>query len=149
MNGTPSPPKGSPDSGSKKFGGDRSKPSVYKGPSKKWSAQRTGPILSDEAAGGGWGAHASGATTGADAVLDKRTQFEKDFDAKQAAWQDNDDRTDDALYHRSFDDNSMHLTSTKYRDGKPVDNQGKQLGNAGMQYRRHDLQGATVENESA
>jgi len=139
--------------GGTKFGGDRSKKGVYKGPSKKWSNQATGPKLSDEAAGGGWGAHASGASIGQDEVEDKRTHFEKAFDDEQAKWMDNDDRNDDALYHRSFDDGSMHLVSSKFRDGKPKDNHGKEIGGMGAaaitKYRRHDLQGATVENEAA
>ena len=162
MSGTPSPPKAktaasSPkttyDAKSTKFGGDRSVKTTYTGPSKKWSAKQTGPILADEVGGGGWGVHASGATRDLDAVKDKRTKFEKDFDAKQALWQDNDDRNDDALYHRSFDDGSMHLVSSKFRDGKPVDQHGKEITGMGAaavtKYRRHDLQGATVEGESA
>ena len=86
-------------------------------------------------------------------MQDKRSSFDKAFDAKQAEWQNNDDRTDDALYHRSFDDNSMHLKSSQFRDGKPVDNHGKEIGGMGSaavtKYRRHDLQGATVQGESA
>jgi len=88
-----------------------------------------------------------------DEVQDKRNQFEQEFDKKQAAWQDNEDRNDDALYHRSFDDGSMHLVSSQYRDGKPVDNHGKEIGGMGAaaitKYRRHDLQGSTIVGESA
>ena len=64
-----------------------------------------------------------------------------------------DDRNNDALYHRSFDDGSMHLVSSVYRDGKPVDNHGKEIGGMGAaavtKYRRHDLQKATLEGETA
>jgi hypothetical protein len=161
MKQTPSPQKKSPagdsmgiDMKSTKFGGDRSKSTVYKGPkAKKDSRYATGPILADEAAGGGWGVHATGATVGMDEVQDKRNKFEQEFDKKQAAWQDNEDRNDDALYHRSFDDGSMHLVSSQYRDGKPVDNHGKEIGGMGAaaitKYRRHDLQGSTIVGESA
>ena len=153
--GSPSPAKGGTyDAKSKKFGGDRGTPTTYKGPTKKKDSRyATGPILSDEAAGGGWGVHASGGTAGQDEVIDKRTKFEADFDAKQAEWQNNFDRSDDALYHRSFDDGSLHLKSSKFRDGKPVDNHGKEVTGMGSKAvtksRRHDLQGATVENEAA
>ena len=55
--------------------------------------------------------------------------------------------------NRSFDDGSLHLKSSKFRDGKPVDNHGKEVTGMGSKavtkYRRHDLQGATVENEAA
>ena len=136
------------------FGGDRQHKSVYKGPkAKKDSRYATGPILSDEAAGGGWGVHGSAATVGMDEVKDKRTSFEKAFDDKQAAWMDNLDRSDDALYHRSFDDGSLHLKDSRYRDGKPVDNHGKEIGGMGAaavtKYRRHDLQSATSVGETA
>lgn len=150
---SPSPEKASADPKSKKFGGDRSKPTVYKGPSKKTDSRyQTGPILADEVAGGGWGASGK-PSTGADEVLDKRSDFEKAFDDKQAEWQNNDDRNDDALYHRSFDDNSMHLKSSAFRDGKPVDNHAKEVGGMGAKaitkYRRHDMQASVVEGESA
>jgi len=142
--GAPSPSKSPPGKGgtyddkSKKFGGDRSTPTIYKGPSKKWSNQQTmAEVTSD----------------GKTLAVDGRNEFEKDFEAKKASWADNDDRNDDALYHRSFDDGSMHLKSSQFRDGKPVDNHGKAVGGMGAaaitKYRRHDMQGATVEGESA
>ena len=43
---------------------------------------------------------------------------------EQEGWRDNLDRSDDPIYHRTFDDGSMHLVSSKFRDGKPVDNHG-------------------------
>ena len=95
-----------------------------------------------------------GGTVGAlsssgEVTKDNRNAFDKAFDEQQAAWMNDDDRNNDALYHRSFDDGSMHLYSTVFRDGKAVDNHGKDLGSAGKKYRRHDLQGATLEGESA
>ena len=138
----------------KTFGGDRSKGTNYKGPKHKADSRYAKvKVMADEAAGGGWGVHATGATVGMDEVQDKRNKFEKKFDDQQAAWMDNEDRNDDALYHRSFDDGSMHLVSSQYRDGKPVDNHGKEIGGMGAaaitKYRRHDVQGATSEGESA
>ena len=45
------------------------------------------------------------------------------------------------------------MSSTKFRDGKPKDNQAKDVSGIGQaavtKYRRHDLQKATVEGESA
>jgi len=83
---------------------------------------------------------------------DRRNKFDKKFDDQQSAWMDNDDRNDDALYHRSFDDGSMHLYSSAFRDGKPVDNHGKDIGGMGsapvIKYRRHDLQKGTLEGEA-
>ena len=88
-----------------------------------------------------------------EAQKDGRNEFEKAFDEKQAEWQNNDDRNDDALYHRSFDDGSMHLVSSVFRDGKPVDNHGKQAGGYGAKpvtkYRNHALQAPTIEDETA
>lgn len=141
MSGSPtsSPPGkgGAYDASSKNFGGDRSSPTVYKGPSKKWSNQQTKAEV----------------TSAGTAAQDSRNSFEKSFDSKKASWADNDDRGDDALYHRSFDDNSMHLKSSKFRDGKPVDNHAKEIGGmssaAVTKYRRHDLQKATVEGEAS
>jgi hypothetical protein len=149
MSGSPSPPK--PTKADLQFGGDRSKKSVYKGPSKKWDPTMKGGPMADVGSGGGWSG--TKATQAGDLVQDKRTKFEKKFDDEQAKWQDNFDRNDDALYHRSFDDGSMHLKSTKFRDGKPKDNHGKEIGGMGAKaitkYRRHDLQRATSEGESA
>lgn len=147
-----SPPNTKPTAADLQFGGDRSKGTTYKGPKhKKDSRYMTGPALADVGSGGGWSG--TKATQAGDAVMDKRSAFEKKFDEEQAKWQDNDDRTDDALYHRSFDDGSMHLKDSRFRDGKPVDNHGKDIGGMGSkavtQYRRHDLQKATVENEAA
>jgi coproporphyrinogen III oxidase-like Fe-S oxidoreductase len=84
---------------------------------------------------------------------DRRNKFDKKFDEDQAAWLNDDDRNNDALYHRSFDDGSMHLYSSAFRDGKPVDNHGKEIGGMGAKaitaYRRHDTQKGTLEGESA
>ena len=111
----------------------------------------SGPILADIGTGGGWSG--TKATKAGDGVQDKRTSYDRKFDEEQAMWQDNEDRNDDALYHRSFDDGSMHLVSTKFRDGKPVDNHGKEIGGMGAapvnKYRRHDTQGATSVGETA
>ena len=67
-------------------------------------------------------------------------------------WRANDDRNDDPVYHRSFDDGSMHLVSSQFRDGKPVDNHGKDLGGYGSaaptRYRSHALQAPTVTGET-
>lgn len=67
-------------------------------------------------------------------------------------WRHNTDRNDDALYHRSFDDGSMHLVSSQFRDGKPVDNHGKELGGYGSaaptRYRSHALQAPTITGET-
>jgi len=99
--------------------------------------------------GGTVGAISSSGTV----TQDRRNKFDKAFDEKQGEWLDNDDRNDDALYHRSFDDGSMHLVSSAFRDGKPVDNHGKEIGGMGAaavtKYRRHDLQKGTLEGESA
>lgn len=107
--------------------------------------------MADVGSGGSWSG--ARATKAGDVVKDKRNKFDKKFDEEQAKWQNNEDRNDDALYHRSFDDGSMHLVSSKFRDGKPVDNHGKEVGGMGAaavtKYRRHDLQGATIEGESA
>jgi hypothetical protein len=86
-------------------------------------------------------------------TADHRNKFEKKYDDMQAAWMNDDDRNNDALYHRSFDDGSMHLVSSVFRDGKPVDNHGKEVGGMGApavtKYRRHDLQASAIEGESA
>ena len=98
-----SPPgKGTYDAKSKKFGGDRSTPTVYKGPSKKWSNQTAMAATSSVA--GGLGSTAGEMTSAGTLAEDQRNEFEKAFEAKKASWADNDDRNDDALYHRSFDD---------------------------------------------
>ena len=111
----------------------------------------TGPILADVGSGGSWSG--ARATKVGDAVQDKRNKFDKKFDEQQALWQENEDRNDDALYHRSFDDGSMHLVSSQFRDGKPVDNHGKEVGGMGAapvtKYRRHDTQGAVSLGETA
>jgi hypothetical protein len=67
-------------------------------------------------------------------------------------WRDNQDRNDDPIYHRTFDDGSMHLKSSKFRDGKPVDNHGKAIGGYGRggprQYKRTAMR-STAEGETA
>ena len=145
-----SPPKSTSPTSVTKFGGDRTKKSVYSGPTKKWDPHQKGPAMADVGSGGGWSG--TKATQAGDTVMDKRSSYEKKFDAEQALWQDNDDRNDDAIYHRSFDDGSMHLRSTKFRDGKPKDNHGKEIGGMGAKpltkYRRHDVQAATSQNEA-
>jgi len=131
-------------------GGDLINPSVYKGPKQKTDSRYAkmkviADVGSTDAANLGNGEF--------EEVQDKRTRFEKDFDAKQAAWQDDFDRNNDAIYHRSFDDGSMHLVSTAFRDGKPVDNHGKAIGGMGApgvrQYRRHDTQKPVSVGEAA
>jgi len=68
------------------------------------------------------------------------------------AWRDNLDRSDDPIYHRNFDDGSLHLSDSRFRDGKPVDNHGKDIGGYGRngprQYRRTAMN-STVEGETA
>ena len=99
--------------------------------------------------GGTVGALSSAGTV----TQDRRNKFDKKFDEDQAAWLNDDDRNNDALYHRNFDDGSMHLYSSAFRDGKPVDNHGKEIGGMGAKaitaYRRHDTQKGTLEGESA
>ena len=79
-------------------------------------------------------------------------QAQRRVQREQEEWRDNFDRNDDPLYHRSFDDGSMHLVSSAFRDGKPVDNHGKDAGGYGrggpVQYRRTAMK-STVEGETA
>jgi len=113
-------------------------------------ATNEGPALDDTRQEGG----TVGALSSSGAVTkDNRNKFDKAFDEMQSEWLNDDDRNNDALYHRSFDDGSMHLYSSVFRDGKPVDNHGKEIGGMGApavtKYRRHDLQKPGLEGETA
>jgi len=113
-------------------------------------ATEKGAALDDSRQEGG----TVGALSSSGAVTkDNRNKFDKAFDEMQGEWLNDDDRNNDALYHRSFDDGSMHLVSSVFRDGKAVDNHGKEIGGMGAaavtKYRRHDLQAASMTGESA
>lgn len=100
--------------------------------------------------GGGGGPRRAHTPTKASRHLQQQQARRAEREAEE--WRTNDDRNDDALYHRSFDDGSMHLVSSQFRDGKPVDNHGKELGGYGSaaptRYRSHALQAPTTTGET-